>query len=69
MKTLFFQGKAKGKSNEDKHAHLTCFGCGKKGHIKPNCPNTNKETANTQTTTNNEGSNDNGSTENNNNTI
>ena len=36
----------KGKnSKQDRHANLICYNCGKKGHVKYNCPNNEQDTA------------------------
>ena len=32
-----------GGNNTDWHKTVTCHNCGKKGHIKPNCPDLNKD--------------------------
>ena len=33
---------SKGKGKRDSK-HITCYGCGKKGHIKPKCPDGEKK--------------------------
>ena len=39
------QGNGGGSGNENPHKDLYCHGCGKKGHIKPNCRKNNSNTS------------------------
>ena len=36
-------GSGSGRNNTDWHKTATCHNCSKKGHIKPNCPDLNKD--------------------------